>query len=855
MRTHPLVRFALAICPNDYRREYESSIAADMRTRGESPYAVAADLCFQGVAMHFESFWRDLKFAVRTLLKSRMYAFVAISAIALAIACNVAVGSVLDGVLLKPLPYPNADRLVNVAFDTRFGQFSYLDSVDYRAQQTTLERFGIRSDDTSTFSGAGAPVTLKGSEVDGGYFSVLGAHAQIGRILATSDLGKRNIVVSDRVWRRYFHGDFGAIGKAMLLDMHAYRIVGVLPPSFQDITETGLSGTAKGFSALDYWVPIDPRGSVATQRGYTDFDAWGVLRTGVSVAAARADEKRVLTAIARRYPASHQNWFGGTVTHAMDLIVGPVRQMIWLMYAAAIVLLVIAGANVINLTLVRAAARERELLMRTALGASRRRIAAQLTVEMGVISVVAGALGVGLGWAGLRLFNTVGSAMIPRWENVHVDLAVVLYVCALLAIVSIVTGMAPAFAHRRDLVSGLKAAGRSGDLSGAKRLRVGIVIAEIALTLGLITSAGLMLRSFLTLTHVDLGFDARNLYSVSLPSMPKALYPTYDSQLALTNRIVAAVRAIPGVTDAAATTVIPFNGGFIVNTTIPGSSAVFESNGNSVAPGYFRAMAIPLLRGRDFASSDGAHAQSVAIVNATFARKYFGTLDVIGKHIHPGISSSNTPALIRTIVGVVGDTRNHFDEKMQPEFYLPITQLQALGLIVARTNGANFPLADAVKRVFAQTAPQLAAPEIISYNDLFRQDAGRWQAAALLFGVLAAVALLLALAGIYAVTAYSVTQRTQEFGVRKAIGAKDAQVLSVVVGDALRQAAIGIIFGLLLAAACTRLLEPLLFQTSPFDPATYVAVVALVVGCAMFAALIPALRATRVQPANALRYE
>jgi putative ABC transport system permease protein len=365
----------------------------------------------------------------------------------------------------------------------------------------------------------------------------------------------------------------------------------------------------------------------------------------------------------------------------------------------------------------------------------------------------------------------------------------------------------------------------------------------------------LTVRSFVTLTHVDLGFDPRNVFAVKLPSVPKAQYPTYDAQLAMTHRIVNALRGVPGVADAASTTVVPFKGGFIVATTIPGRSANEAVDGNSIAPGYFRVMRIPLLRGRDFTPHDDAHAQSVAIVNAAFAQHFFGTLDVIGRRIKPGLASNNTPSETRTIVGVVGNTRNHFSAPMLPEFYVPETQLETYGIVVVRTGGANFPVADAVKRTVAQVAPSLAAPQVYSYGDLFQQDAGRWQAAALLFGVLAGVALVLALAGIYAVTAYSVTQRTQEFGIRKAIGAKDGSVLGVVIGDALKQAAFGICIGLLLAAACTRLLEPLLFQTSPFDPLTYAAVIALLVACACCAALLPALRATRVQPATALRYE
>jgi putative ABC transport system permease protein len=474
---------------------------------------------------------------------------------------------------------------------------------------------------------------------------------------------------------------------------------------------------------------------------------------------------------------------------------------------------------------------------------------------MGLLARLGGIVGVALGWAGLRLFDAVGSEMLPRWESVHIDATVIAYVILLLFLTSLVTGMVPALMQRRDLVAGLKAAGRSGDLSGAKRLRVGLVIAEIALTLGLVASAGLIVRSFLTLTHVNLGFDPQHLYTIDIPDLYKTKYPTYDAQLNAVDRLVAAVRRIPGVEDASSTTVVPFSGGFIVGMTIPGRSASEEVNGNAVAPSYFRVMHIPLLRGRDLTRRDGPHAQSVTIVNATLARQFFGTLDVIGRHISPGVMSENTPSKTRTIVGVVGDTRNSFSEPMKPEFYMPDTQLQVYGMIVARTNGHDAGFAQSVEHAYTSVDPSLPAPEIVSYDKLFAQNSGRWQAAALLFSALAFIALALALAGIYAVSAYSVQQRTQEFGIRKAIGAKDRNVLGGVLTDALRQGAIGIAIGLALAALCTRLLTSLLFQTSPLDPLTYVGVIALLIACTVLAALMPALRATRVQPATALRYE
>lgn len=798
--------------------------------------------------MRFESALRDAAFAVRTLAKAPMYTAVAALAIALAIAGNVAVGSVLEGVLLRPLPYPNANRLVHIDADKGFADFSYLDARDFEKQQRTLERFGFKGASTKVLSGKGRPVTLKGSSVDGGYFGVIGAHAQLGRLLTASDLGRKNVVLADRTWRKYFGADPAVVGRAAMLNGVEYTVVGIAQRNLRDISPQGLLDSA-------FWLPMDPHGVVESQRGYGNYDCWGMLKPGVSVAAANADANRVMAAIARQYPREHTTWKQAQVATAFDLIVGPVRQMLWLLYAAVTILLIIACANIVNLTLVRAAARERELVVRTALGASRARIAAQLCIEMGVLTLLGGVVGVAFGWAALRLFDTIAPQMIPRWEGVHIDATVIGYVALLLVLTTLVTGIIPGAAQRRDLVAGLKAAGRSGDLSGAKRLRIALVIAEIALTLGLVTSAGLVVRSFVTLTHVNLGFDPRHLYTIEIPNFPKAAYPSYDAQLNAVDRLVAALRNTPGVQQAASTTVVPFSGGFTVAMTIPGRPGEQEVDGNAVAPAYFRVMHIPLLRGREFSRRDDPHAPPVVIVNASLARKYFGTLDVIGRRIHPSVTSESGPPKTRTIVGVVGDTRDGFSQAMRPEFYLADSQLQVFSVIVARTDGHDAAFAQSVDRAYASVDPSLPAPEITSYGKLLTQNSGRWQAAALLFSTLAFLALMLALAGIYAVSAYSVQQRTQEFGIRKAIGAKDAHILLGVIAAALRQGAVGIAIGLALAALSTRLLNSLLFQVSPFDPLTYVAVIVLLIACTVFAALVPALRATRVQPARALRYE
>jgi putative ABC transport system permease protein len=845
---NPFLRFALAFCPREFRDKFERDVAHDATHADRPPWAEAGDVFVAGIAMHLESFWRDLAFAVRTLKKSRMYTVVVIAAIALAIACNAAVGSVLEGIVLRPLPYPNADRLVNISYDVSTPEFSYPDSRDFRAQQHTLASFGVRAPASATLSRITAPITVQGSQIDEGYFTVLGAHAQIGHLFTAGDLGKNDVVISDELWRKYFAASPSAIGRTLTLDDTAYRIVGVVQSGFRDISPQGLDSD-------DYWLPIDPRSGLGTERGYNSSDAWGLLRPGVSVAAAGADARRVVGDIIHRYPADHGAWIGSSVTSALDQIVGPVRSLVWLTYAAAFVLLIIACANVMNLTLVRAAARERELLVRTALGASRRRIAAQLTTEMAVLAALGGAIGLLLGWIALRSFAVLGEQLVPRWQDVHMDGGVVGYVFVSLALTSITTGIAPALLRRRELATGLKASGRSGDLSGAKRMRVGMVVVEIALALSLVVAAGLTLRSFVTLTRANLGFDPQNVYAIALPAFSGAQYDSLDAQHAAIERLVSALRTTPGILDATTSRRVPFRDGMTIGTAIPGRTGKEIIQGNAIDGGYFRLMHVPVLLGRDFTPLDGPHGQSVAIVNASLAKHFFGTLAVVGRRIEPGTADAKTPSRIRTIIGVVGDTRNHFSEPMKPEFFLPEAQYAHFGFVVVRVVDSNFPIAATVKRVFESVAPSLAPPVISSYGALFQEDAGRWQAAALLFGVLAGVALLLALAGIYAVTAYSVSQRTQEFGIRKAIGANDGSILGGVIADALKQAAVGIALGLALALACTQLLQPLLFQTSVFDPFTYLAVVALVVACAVCAALVPAIRATRVQPANALRYE
>lgn len=852
---HPLIRLALWTCPLDFRASYGQSIAEDAAERRVSPLGVAFDLVYQGMAMRAEGIARDVVYGARTLARAPMYTTVAALAIALAIAANVAVVAVLEGVLLRPLPYPNADRIALVtsgAPDLRNAPFSFLDAQDVGAQSgNDLQAFGIASSNaTATMTGIARPITLLGNDVDAGYFSVLGAHAEVGRVFTPADLGTRSVIVSDRIWRTYFGANPGVIGTVVQLDGANYTIIGVMPDQFRDVAPDGVI-------QRDFWKPIDSRSSDVQFRGTVSYNAWALVKPGVSFASAQADVARVMNGIIQKYQVEHPGtWDPPQVRPALQTIVAPVKTMLWLLWAIVVLLLVIACANVTNLTLARATARRSEFTIRGALGASRGRLATQLCWEMSLLSAIGGVVGIALGWLALQAFSGAASRIMPRWESVSVDFVVVGYVIAVLVLTTIATGVVPALASRRDLVSGLKAAGRSGsgDAGATKVLRSSLVIAEIALALAVVLSAGLVVRSFVALMQVPVGFNSQNLYAADVPGLPRSRYRNHTMALLAVDQLAAQLRSIPGVTGVGVTSSPPFLNEANTATIIPGSSSALPVDVNVVSAGYFQTMGIPLLRGRDFDDRDRFESQQVAIVSATFARRFFGTLDVIGKTYDPQIGWADRE--IRTIIGVASDTRNSLHAPSAPLQYLAADQVPGFfGFFAIRTNGDSPQLTQAIAAAYEKVDPQFPAPNVKSYQQIFSKDTGNAQAAAMLFGVLASLALLLALAGTYALTSYGVEQRTRELGIRKALGANDEAIITNILIGTLRVSCLGIGIGIVVAALCARLLMPILFQTSPFDPVTFVGVAALVTVCSVFAALVPAIRATRVHPAVALRYE
>jgi putative ABC transport system permease protein len=847
---HPLLRAALLLCPPEFRRRFGDQIALDgSDNHGTALIATCWNVAMTGIALWIEDIARDLVYAVRALRKAPAYTIVTVLTFALSIGANVAVASAIDAVLLRPLPFPQADHLLLISQGNQLQtQISYQNARDVAAGSNTLSGVGLIRETVATTNLGERAELLRGWVINESYFDVLGIRPERGRLLNSGDAGTANIVISDAAWRRWFGSSPRIIGAVVRLDDRAATIVGVLPRDFRDPVPGSLA-------QRDYWSMVDPHSILAQSRVWTGFHGIARMMPGVGVEAARADMERVLSIDARRYPQDFVGAQGVTAVPVLAAIVGSTRQLLWLLYAAVGMVLLIACVNIANLTLVRIAARERELVVRSALGASRGRIIAQLLNELSVVTFSGGAFGIALAYVGVQVVDAQFSNLLPRWDNVTLDPAVLLYAGTLVVVTTFVTGLLPIFAQSRDMTVALKAAGRSGSATVGRVLRAALVVTEVTLAVAVVISAGLVLRSFIALTHVDVGFNPKNLSLVTI-TLPNSRYNTAAQSISFAQKSLPALRGLPGVRSAAMALIVPF--GF--NTyprafTIPGKPDPHATVAASAISGdYFRTMQIPLLAGRDFGANDTARSAPVAIVTAGFARRFFGSTDVIGKQISLTPFTRTAP-IPMTIVAVAGDTRTSLATAPDAEIYVPFEQLPAALFYVVRSALPIAPLRAEIEASLRAADPTLAPPGIQPYDVLLSQDAIRTRAAMLLFGVLALLALVLALAGVYAVTAYGVVQRTREFGIRQALGARARDILAEVVGGAIVHASLGVAAGLIVAAIFGRLLEGLLFETSPLDPATLLGSVGLMLVAVAISAMLPAHRAARVDPAVAIRHE
>ena len=855
-----LVRLALLAYPADFRAEFRDQILADLADQGSGAWHAAFDIVVTGLAMRAEMLARDVGFGIRRLRRLPLLVAVVVASFALGIGANVAVFTVLDAVLIKPLPYPNAARLAVIEDHDQRGvagsALSIPDLSDLRANTTAFEAIAGEAQDSAVLTGSGKPREISGMDVSWNYFSVLGLKPQLGRFFTPADgrTGVRRAIVSERLWRTQLGADPHAIGKSIGFDGIPIEIVGVAPNLRVPAPDAG------SLDRDDFWVPL-PNTVPPTQRGARYLGAIALLAPGATMRSATADLNLASARLAKRYARNDAGIVFG-VDSMSSAFFGNVAAALWTVFAAVVAVLLIACANVASLLLADASTREREFALRASLGASAGRLGAQLFAETGVLAAAGGAIGIGLAYGGLALLTATVLRTLPRIDSVRIDAGVLLYAVGLVAAVTILSGMWPvaALAQRR-LAGALEAAGRSGDRSAGAFLRSTLVVVELAVTLVLVVLSGLTVRSFYVLTHPDLGVRTRGVLVSEAIGLPSTRYGKLPARLNFADSLLVGVSTIPGVKDAALSVSYPLSEVIVTFTVgIVGKTYPIDDQPdahlNAVTPAYFRILGLPVLRGRAFSTGDTGASQRVAVVNAAFAGKYLRDRNPIGARLR--VSGWNgAPRGTATIVGVVANEQQRLSRPPPPMYYLPISQVapNVVDVVVSSDTLTAQALDRALDRVVAQADPQLVTPRVYTIAELIGDAASTPRSSVVLLGALATVAFLLALSGVFGVVSFSVTQRYREFGVRRALGARARDVLGDVLRRALFVSALGIALGTTIAILAGRAIAPQLDGVSPFDPLTFASVIALLLGCAAAAALLPALRATRVDPALALRYE
>ncbi|MDQ3545703.1 MAG: ABC transporter permease [Verrucomicrobiota bacterium] len=795
----------------------------------------------------------ELRYAVRQLVKNPGFAAVAILTLALGIGACTAIFSVVNGVLLQPLDYPQPDRIV-VIRETNLPAFpefavSPPNYLDWEKQTKSYACLAAYSGSQINLTGEGEPQRLIGVKATAHYFDVYGIQPVLGRWFVPEEdaPGKNHVVVlSHPFWQRVFGGERKVIGRSIQLNGEPYTVIGIAPPGF---------GQA---SKVDTWTPMGfkPDETSGDARGGHYLNAIGRLRPGVTVAQARAELEVLAAQLARQYPDSNKGW-GVVMAPMLDYAVRDVRAILYTLLGAVGCVLLIACANIANLLLARATARHRELAIRTALGASRIRLVRQLLTESVILALAGGAAGILLAGWGLDLLLALAPSTLPRTGDIHLDGTVLVFALVLSALTGVVFGIAPALlAAHTDVQEGLKQGAR-GSTDARGRLRGALVVIEVAFALVLLGAAGLLARSFMQLTHVDPGFAPENATAMRL-ALPEKKYEKPEQQLAFSNAVLARLRALPGVEAVGLTHSLPLLSDWVLGFKIAGRPEVPPSdmpstNYYSVTPDYFRAMGIRLVRGRVFNEHDDARAPRVAIINETLARQFFPNEDPLGKQI----LVTQGPDVWRQIVGIVADIKQYgVDKETTSQSYEPFAQAPFRSLnFVLRTKGSSASLAGALRPAVYAVDKDQPIGTIQPLEEILGATIAKQRFAMLLLLVFSSVALIIAAVGIYGVMAYSVVQRTGEFGIRMALGAQRSDVLRLVLSSAGKLVGLGLLLGLGATFVASRVMGSLLFQTNAHDPLTFGLTTLLLASVALAACFLPARRATRVNPIEALRAE
>ncbi|HEV8042847.1 MAG TPA: ABC transporter permease [Bryobacteraceae bacterium] len=816
---------------------------------------------------------QDLGYAVRMLLKKPGFTSIAVLALALGIGANTAIFSVVNAVLLRPLPYQQSDRLVMV-WQRLTGATSYPqlpcsapDYIDYRDQTQTLENTAAFYNENFLLTTRTGSERVSGAAVSANLFPLLGISSLRGRVFTTSEdqFGHDNVVVlSYGAWERRFGSDPSVLDKTLVLDQKPHQVIGVMPKEFEFPTQGLLRGPAP-----EFWVPIAFSPDRIGPEGRGDNFNISVIarrKPGVSLQQASADIARISGRIYESYPPAIQKLFSldGFVTDLHQQVVGNVKTLLWVLLGAVGFVLLIGCANVANLLLAKAAGRRREVAIRTALGAGRLRLARQLLTESMLLGLLGGAAGLLIAYWLTQLMIQLSPGDVPRLAEAHLNLPVLAFTLAISILTGVLFGLAPALqVSKADLNTDLKEGSRGAAAFRRSRLRSLLVVAEVALSLVLLAGAGLLLRSFVKLRGVPLGFNPDHLLTMSV-ALPETKYQTKAQVQTFYNELIGRTQSLPNVKSAAAATGLPLMGLWDIVITPEGRADTHEKSLTTaffagVTPSFHRTLGISLVRGRLFSEADNPKSPPVAVINESMARRYWPNQEALGKRFLWGPPDSKRSWI--TVVGIVANLKqNNLAADIGPGVYLPIPQMpqdssiQGFYLAV-RTSADPTAIVANLRHIARSLDPEVPLLQVRSMQDVLSESVAPRRFNMLLLAAFAGLALLLASIGIYGVMSYSVSQYTHEIGIRMALGARAADVLQLIVRQGMALVLIGLAVGVAGALALTRVMSSLLFDVKPWDPLTLTSVSVLLAAVAFAASYIPARRATRVDPMIALRYE
>jgi putative ABC transport system permease protein len=812
-----------------------------------------------------ETFWQDIRYGLRMLIKAPSLSIVATIALALGIGANTAIFSVVNSVLLRPLPFANSESLMNVwetnlVSGSQRGSASYLNFADWREQNHVFERMSSYHTNDFIMTGRGESSRLQGAVVNADLLPLLGVTPLLGRgFLPDEDKpGEKGRVVllSQQLFQKRFNADPNVVGQSVVLDGKAFSIVGVMPAAFQFPIQN---------DPVELWttVAVDREGEtpVTEQRGAHYMSVIARLKPGVTKEQAQAEMTTISARLEQQYPDANLHR-GLRVEPTLEALVGDIRPALLILLGAVGCVLLIACANVANLLLARAMTRQKEMAIRAALGASRLRVIRQLLTESVLLSLAGGALGLVLAVWWSDLLIALGKQNIPRAMQVGLDWRVLVFTLVVSVLTGVVFGLVPAIhSSKTELTESLKEGGRgSGEGARRNRVRGVLVVSELAIAVVLLVGAGLLIQSLWRLRQVNPGFQSANLLTFVV-GIPEVRYPT-EKQSPFYRDLVQRVRSLPGVQSATAVVPLPLSGDqFRISFEIDGKPVAKGEQPSAdvfiVGDSYFKTLGVPMIKGREFNERDVQKAPGVVIVNQAFAKKYFPGEDPVGKRIKPGISTTDEDTEFKEIVGLVADVRNrNLQSELRPGYFLPQAQVPFNQMtMVVRTTGDPHNLATAVTNEVHSMDSELPVFSIKTMDEYISATVAAPRFNTTLLGIFASVALILTIVGLYGVMSYSVAQRTNEIGIRMALGAQTRDVVRLIISQGFKLVLLGLGIGLVGAFALMRVMSSLLFGVSAKDPLTFAAVAALLAFVALLACYIPARRATRLDPLHALRYE